>query len=223
MPAAPRHSKPMTPGTRLGVPVSAAAALAGVAAAFVFLPGGPAAAKPSHYTTTVTTAASGLISDQVTVDVRRQVASRTAREAASATRSRYLASLAAARLAQQHAAQQHAAQQHAAQQHAAQQQAAAQQAAAQPSPSTAVKPSSSGGNAASSSLGVCIRKAEEGGSYAWGPGNGGGAYQFVLGTWETYGGAASQYGVAGPAYQDQIFNNAIAAGGASNWTNYDGC
>ena len=212
MPAAPRHSKPMTPGTRLGVPVSAAAALAGVAAAFVFLPGGPAAPKPSHYTA-VTTAAAGLTSDQVTVDVRRQVASRMAREAVSATRSRYLAALAAARLAQQRAAQQRAAQQRAAQ----------QQAAAQPSPSAAAKPSSSGGNAASSSLGVCIRKAEEGGSYAWGPGNGGGAYQFVLGTWETYGGAASQYGVAGPAYQDQIFNNAIAAGGASNWTNYDGC
>lgn len=212
MPAAPRHSKPMTPGTRLGVPVSAAAALAGVAAAFVFLPGGSAAPKPSHYTA-VTTAAAGLTSDQVTVDVRRQVASRMAREAVSATRSRYLAALAAARLAQQRAAQQRAAQQRAAQ----------QQAAAQPSPSAAAKPSSSGGNAASSSLGVCIRKAEEGGSYAWGPGNGGGAYQFVLGTWETYGGAASQYGVAGPAYQDQIFNNAIAAGGASNWTNYDGC
>src|ERR1035438_1168446 len=78
-------------------------------------------------------------------------------------------------------------------------------------------------NAASSSLGVCIRNAEEGGSYAWGPGNGGGAYQFVLGTWENYGGAASEYGGAGPAYQDQIFDNAIAAGGASNWTNYDGC
>jgi hypothetical protein len=211
MPAAPRHSKPMTPGTRLGVPVSAAAALAGVAAAFVFLPGGPAAAKPSHYTA-VTTAAAGLTSDQVTVDVRRQVASRMAREAVSATRSRYLAALAAARLAQQRAAQQQA----------AQQQAAAQPSPS-PSPSAAAKPSTSGGNAASSSLGVCIRKAEEGGSYAWGPGNGGGAYQFVLGTWETYGGAASQYGVAGPAYQDQIFNNAIAAGGASNWTNYDGC
>jgi muramidase (phage lysozyme) len=70
---------------------------------------------------------------------------------------------------------------------------------------------------------VCIRNAEEGGSYAWGPGNGGGAYQFLLGTWEKYGGAASQYGVAGPAYQDQIFDNAIAAGGASNWTAYDGC
>jgi len=215
MPAAPRHSKSRTPAIRLGVPVSAAAALAGVAAAFVFLPGGPAAPKPSHYTAAVTTAESGLASDQVTIDVRHEVASRMAREAVSATRSRYLASLAAARLAQQHAAQQHA----------AQQQAAQQQAAAQPSPSpsTAAKPSSSGGNAASSSLGVCIRKAEEGGSYAWGPGNGGGAYQFVLGTWETYGGAASQYGVAGPAYQDQIFNNAIAAGGASNWTNYDGC
>src|ERR1035438_9960064 len=215
MPAAPRHSKLKTPGTRLGVPVSAAAALAGVAAAFVLLPGGPAAAKPSHYTAAVTTAASGLTSDQITVDVRRQVASRMVREAASATRSKYLAAVAAARLAQQHAAQQHAAQQH----------AAAQQAAAQPSPSPspAAKPSSSGGNAASSSLGVCIRNAEEGGSYAWGPGNGGGAYQFVLGTWENYGGAASEYGGAGPAYQDQIFDNAIAAGGASNWTNYDGC
>ena len=51
----------------------------------------------------------------------------------------------------------------------------------------------------------------------------GGAYQFLLGTWETYGGAASEFGVAGPAYQDQIFDNAIAAGGASNWTAYDGC
>jgi len=82
---------------------------------------------------------------------------------------------------------------------------------------------SGGGDAASSPLGVCIRNAEEGGSYAWGPGNGGGAYQFQLSTWEAYGGAASEYGVAGPAYQDQIFDNAIAAGGASNWTNYDGC
>ncbi len=103
--------------------------------------------------------------------------------------------------------------------------AAQQQAAAQPgpAPSAAPAPSSGGGDAASSPLGICIRNAEEGGSYAWGPGNGGGAYQFLLGTWEKYGGAASQYGVAGPAYQDQIFDNAIAAGGAANWTSYDGC
>ena len=106
-------------------------------------------------------------------------------------------------------------------------QQAQQQAAAQPSPapdpSSAPPPSSGGGDAAHSPLGICIRNAEEGGSYAWGPGNGGGAYQFLLGTWETYGGAASEFGVAGPAYQDQIFDNAIAAGAASAWTNYDGC
>jgi hypothetical protein len=90
--------------------------------------------------------------------------------------------------------------------------------------STAPPPvTSGGGDAAHSALGDCIRNAEEGGSYAWGPGNGGGAYQFDEGTWEHYGGAASEFGVAGSAYQDQIFDNAIAAGGASNWTLYDGC
>ncbi|HEY2306403.1 MAG TPA: hypothetical protein VGI05_11040 [Streptosporangiaceae bacterium] len=128
-------------------------------------------------------------------------------ESARAAQRRHLAKLAAARRARRQAAQ--------------------QQAAAQPSlspaPSAAPAPSSSGGDAANSPLGVCIRNSEEGGSYAWGPGNGGGAYQFLLGTWEKYGGAASEYGVAGPAYQDQIFDNAIAAGGASNWTSYDGC
>jgi hypothetical protein len=102
----------------------------------------------------------------------------------------------------------------------------ADRAAAQPAPQPVPTQSSSPpptGDAAHSALGICIRNAEEGGSYAWGPGNGGGAYQFVLSTWEKYGGAASEYGVAGPAYQDQIFDNAIAAGGASNWTAYDGC
>jgi len=91
------------------------------------------------------------------------------------------------------------------------------------SPGSGAAPPSSGGDAANSALGICIRDAEEGGSYAWGPGNGGGAYQFELSTWERYGGAASEYGVAGPAYQNQVFDNAIAAGGASNWTDYDGC
>jgi hypothetical protein len=92
-----------------------------------------------------------------------------------------------------------------------------------PSAPPSSPPPSSGTDAAHSALGICIRNAEEGGSYAWGPGNGGGAYQFLESTWEHYGGAASEFGVAGPAYQDQIFDNAIAAGGASNWTNYDGC
>jgi hypothetical protein len=205
MPAAPRHAKPSKPATRRGVPILAAATLAGVAAAFVFLHGGSAAARPSHDAMPVKSAMSGFTSDYLTADVRRGVVARMIRESARAAQRRHLAKLAAARRARRQAAQ--------------------QQAAAQPSPSpsAAPAPSSSGGNAASSPLGVCIRNAEEGGSYAWGPGNGGGAYQFLLGTWENYGGAASEYGVAGPAYQDQIFNNAIAAGGASNWTSYDGC
>jgi hypothetical protein len=207
MPAAPRHAKPRRPATRRGVPVLAAATLAGVAAAFVFLHGGSAAARPSHDAMPVQSATSGFTSDYVTVDVRGAVIARMIRESARAAQRRHLAKLAAARRVRRQAAQ--------------------QQAAAQPSPSptpsTAPAPSGGGGDAANSPLGVCIRNSEEGGSYAWGPGNGGGAYQFLLGTWENYGGAASEYGVAGPAYQDQIFDNAIAAGGASNWTSYDGC
>jgi hypothetical protein len=154
----------------------------------------------------VTSAGSVVADYQMTVAVRRDVGARMVQQASrAAARRRHLAAVRHAR------------------------QRAARQAAAQPPPSPAPSPSappppsSGGGDAANSPLGVCIRNAEEGGSYAWGPGNGGGAYQFVLGTWETYGGAASEFGVAGPAYQDQIFDNAIAAGGASNWTSYDGC
>jgi hypothetical protein len=145
----------------------------------------------------------------MTTTVHRDAAALEADAVRRSGRRRHLAELAVARHARQVAHQQ------------------AQQAAAPPSPSPSPTPvptpSSGGGDAASSPLGVCIRDAEEGGSYAWGPGNGGGAYQFLLGTWENYGGAASEYGVAGPAYQNQIFDNAIAAGGASNWTDYDGC
>jgi len=184
----------------------AAATLAGVAAAFVFLHGGSAAARPSHGTLPTTSTAADLTSDYVTAGVTRTVVARMIRQSAKAAQRRQLAKLAAARRARRQAAQQ---------------QAAAQPSAA-PTPSAAPAPSG-GGDAASSPLGICIRNAEEGGSYAWGPGNGGGAYQFALGTWEKYGGAASEFGVAGPAYQDQIFDNAIAAGGASNWTAYDGC
>ncbi|HEY6277090.1 MAG TPA: hypothetical protein VIX86_12240 [Streptosporangiaceae bacterium] len=176
-----------------------------MAAAFVFLHGGSAAAGPSHDAMPVTSTASGFTSDYVTAGGSRRLIALMVRESARAAQRRHLANLAAARRARRQAAQ--------------------QQAAAQPSPtpSAAPAPSSGGGDAASSPLGICIRNAEEGGSYAWGPGNGGGAYQFLLGTWEKYGGAASEYGVAGPAYQNQIFDNAIAAGGASNWTSYDGC
>ena len=206
MPAAPRHAKPSQPATRRGAPILAAATLAGVAAAFVLLHGGSAAARPSHGTLPATSTAADLTSDYVTADVTRTVVARILSRSARAAQRRHLAKLAAARRARRQAAQQ-----------------AAAQPSPAPTPSAAPAPSSGGGDAASSPLGICIRNAEEGGSYAWGPGNGGGAYQFLLGTWEKYGGAASEYGVAGPAYQDQIFDNAIAAGGASNWTSYDGC
>jgi hypothetical protein len=221
MPPAPRHSRPKTPrkpAVKIGVPVVAVATLAGVAAAFVFLTGGSAGSaastSPSHSKITVASSASSLTSDDMMIDVHHQVAARTVRDTARTIRRHYLAKLAAARLAQKKAAEEAAKQ-------AAQQAAAAAQPSASPSPAASSSGSSS--DAAHSALGVCIRNAEEGGSYAWGPGNGGGAYQFVLGTWENYGGSASEYGVAGPAYQDQIFDNAIAAGGASNWTAYDGC
>jgi hypothetical protein len=183
-----------------------------VAAAFVYLHGVSGASSAadnqlnavavgtSHAATSKTTG------NQLTTDYRKAIAQRMAR-AATRAQHRFEAAQ-AARRARLAAARQ-----------AAQ---AKQQASAQPSASPA--PTLSGGsNPADSPLGVCIRNAEEGGSYAWGPGNGGGAYQFAIGTWEHYGGAASEFGVAGPAYQDQIFDNAINAGGASNWTAYDGC
>jgi hypothetical protein len=200
MPAAPRHAKPRRPATRRKAPAAAAATLAGVAAAFVFLHGGSAPPRPSDTAVAETGAAAGLASGQLTAAHRHDVAA-----------------------AEAHMAKRDAARRHRAQQRAAQRQA--QQAAPQsPPPSPApTPPSSGGGDPAHSALGICIRNAEEGGSYAWGPGNGGGAYQFLLSTWEKYGGAASEFGVAGPAYQDQIFDNAVAAGGASNWTAYDGC
>jgi hypothetical protein len=205
MPAAPRHAKPKAPATRFKTPAVAAVALAGVAvtgaaAAFVSLHGGSAAPTSSGSAISAASEDALFTGGHVTAQVRRDFGRAQARSARRVARNHQLA-----------------------QQRAAQQQAAAQQPSPPPPPSSPPPNLSAGSDPAHSALGICIRNAEEGGSYAWGPGNGGGAYQFVIGTWETYGGAASQFGVAGPAYQDQIFNNAIAAGGASNWTAYDGC
>ncbi|HUL26036.1 MAG TPA: hypothetical protein VLW44_09745 [Streptosporangiaceae bacterium] len=200
---ASRHAKPKTPirlRAPVVVPVVAAATLATAAAAFVALHGGSAVPASSHDAMAVVGTGTAFTGDRVTTVVRSDVGAGKAGKAKLAAKR--------AERAQQAAQQAHQAH---------------QAAAAAPAPSAAPPPPVSGGDAADSALGVCIRNAEEGGSYAWGPGNGGGAYQFLLGTWETYGGAASEFGVAGPAYQDQIFDNAIAAGGASNWTAYDGC
>jgi nucleoid-associated protein YgaU len=50
-----------------------------------------------------------------------------------------------------------------------------------------------------------------------------GLYQFSASTWAAYGGNPADFGNASAAEQNQVFDNAIAAGGQSNWSAYDGC
>jgi hypothetical protein len=50
-----------------------------------------------------------------------------------------------------------------------------------------------------------------------------GLYQFSASTWAAYGGSAADFGHASVAEQNRVFNNAIAQGGQSNWSPYDGC
>jgi LysM repeat protein len=50
-----------------------------------------------------------------------------------------------------------------------------------------------------------------------------GLYQFSSGTWAAYGGNPADFGNASVSEQNQVFNNAVAAGGQSNWAPYDGC
>ena len=216
MPEAARHAKPKSPARKVAGPCVAAAALAGIAAAFVFLPGsGPAQAAPDSALSQ---------SPPVTLPANRPDVTPNRLAATMHQTSAQLETRAAAARARAAAHRRHLAE-IAAQKRAQQEQQTPAPVSTTPPPSAppSSPPPSSGTDAAHSALGICIRNAEEGGSYAWGPGNGGGAYQFLESTWEHYGGAASEFGVAGPAYQDQIFDNAIAAGGASNWTNYDGC
>jgi hypothetical protein len=50
-----------------------------------------------------------------------------------------------------------------------------------------------------------------------------GLYQFSASTWAEYGGNPADFGNASVAQQNQVFANALAAGGESNWAPYDGC
>jgi LysM repeat protein len=50
-----------------------------------------------------------------------------------------------------------------------------------------------------------------------------GLYQFSASTWAAYGGSPAAFGNASVAQQNQVFNSALAAGGQSNWSAYDGC
>ena len=50
-----------------------------------------------------------------------------------------------------------------------------------------------------------------------------GLYQFSASTWQAYGGSAADFGHASVSEQNRVFGNAMAQGGQSNWSPYDGC
>jgi LysM repeat protein len=75
-----------------------------------------------------------------------------------------------------------------------------------------------------SSFQACVIAAESGGNAQVMNASGHyGLYQFSAATWAAYGGNPADFGHASVAEQNQVFDNAIAAGGESNWAPYDGC
>ncbi len=71
---------------------------------------------------------------------------------------------------------------------------------------------------------ACVIAAESGGNAQVMNSSGHyGLYQFSAATWAAYGGNPADFGDATVAEQNQVFENAIAAGGESNWAPYDGC
>ena len=76
----------------------------------------------------------------------------------------------------------------------------------------------------SSSFQECVIASESGGnSQVMNSSGHYGLYQFSSSTWAEYGGNPADFGDASVAEQNQVFDNAIAAGGQSNWSAYDGC
>jgi hypothetical protein len=76
----------------------------------------------------------------------------------------------------------------------------------------------------SSSFQDCVIASESGGnSQVMNSSGHYGLYQFSSSTWAEYGGNPADFGDASAAEQNQVFDNAIAAGGQSNWSAYDGC
>jgi nucleoid-associated protein YgaU len=84
--------------------------------------------------------------------------------------------------------------------------------------------SSYSGGAAGGSFGKCVVARESGGnSQVMNSSGHYGLYQFSASTWAAYGGSPGSFGNASVAQQNQVFSNAIAQGGQSNWSAYDGC
>jgi len=79
-------------------------------------------------------------------------------------------------------------------------------------------------SAPSGSFAQCVIARESGGNSQVMNGSGHyGLYQFSASTWAAYGGSPADFGNASVSEQNQVFNNAVASGGQSNWSAYDGC
>ncbi|MGO8882224.1 MAG: LysM peptidoglycan-binding domain-containing protein [Streptosporangiaceae bacterium] len=113
--------------------------------------------------------------------------------------------------------------------HAAQapavQAAPAQAAPAQAAPAQAAAPAASyTGGTPGGAFGQCVVARESGGNPQIMNSTGHyGLYQFSAATWAAYGGNPAEFGDASAAEQNQVFANALAGGGESNWAPYDGC
>lgn len=75
-----------------------------------------------------------------------------------------------------------------------------------------------------SSFEQCVISRESGGNPQVMNGSGHwGLFQFSESTWIAYGGSPGAFGNGSAAVQEQVFANAMARGGQSNWAPYDGC
>ena len=98
-------------------------------------------------------------------------------------------------------------------------------AASSAAPARAASPASSSySGGASSSFESCVIARESGGnSQAMNSSGHYGLYQFSASTWAAYGGSSADFGHASVSEQNRVFNSAMAQGGQSNWSPYDGC
>jgi LysM repeat protein len=106
--------------------------------------------------------------------------------------------------------------------------AATDEAETQPTPATTSAPATSSaswsGSYPGGAFGACVVARESGGNPEVMNSTGHyGLYQFSASTWAAYGGNPGDFGNASVAEQNQVFANALAQGGQSNWAPYDGC
>jgi LysM repeat protein len=94
----------------------------------------------------------------------------------------------------------------------------------QAAPVQAAPAASYTGGTPGGSFGSCVIARESGGNAQVMNSSGHyGLYQFSASTWAAYGGNPASFGNASVAQQNQVFSNALAQGGQSNWSAYDGC